>query len=146
MTPTLKLAKVRDYTRPTGTRGSFMKTLLTFVLAIGVVSPALAQQRTPVVRGVGTQTCKTLVASDQVDKQFAQQAAQWILGNLTGYFRQANEDPSRNIADAILLQTILDVCKQNADKTIDEAVTLAITSLPTTVVPLPATAVPKSAK
>jgi hypothetical protein len=123
-----------------------MKTALTFVLAMAVISPALAQQRTAVVRGVGTQTCKTLVASDQIDKQFAQQAAQWILGNLTGYFHQASEDPSRNIADAILLQTILDVCKQNADKTIDEAVALAITSLPTTVVPLPATAVPKSPK
>jgi hypothetical protein len=113
-----------------------MKTLLAFVLAIGIVSPALAQQ-TAVVRGVGTQTCKTLVASDQVDKTFAQQAAQWILGNLTGYFHQASNDPSRKIADAILLQTILDICKKNADKTIDEAVTLAIGSLPATGVAKP---------
>jgi hypothetical protein len=134
--PTLKSAKVRDYTEPAGNRGWFMKTLLTLVLAIGIISPASAQ-RTAVVRGVGTQTCKTLVASDQVDKQFAQQAAQWILGNLTGYFHQASDDPSRKIADAILLQTILDVCKKNADKTIDEAVTLAIESLPATDVPKP---------
>src|ERR1700722_178062 len=113
-----------------------MKVFLTFVFAMVFVSPVLAQ-RTAVVRGVGTQTCKTLVASDQVDKQFAQQAAQWILGNLTGYFHQASDDPSRKIADAILLQTILDVCKKNADKTIDEAVTLAIESLPATDVPKP---------
>jgi hypothetical protein len=120
-----------------------MKALLTFVIAIGIVSSASAQQRTPVVRGVGTQTCKTLVAVDQVDKNFAQQAAQWILGSLTGYFHKASDDPSRTTADAILLQTVLDVCKQNADKTIDEAVMLAIGSLPTTAVPLPTTAVPQ---
>jgi hypothetical protein len=110
---------------------SQMKAFLTFVFAIVFVSPVLAQ-RTAVVRGVGTQTCKTLVASDQVDKQFALQAAQWILGNMTGYFRQANDDPSRTIADAILLKTVLDVCKNNPDKTIDEAVTLATSALPAT--------------
>jgi hypothetical protein len=114
-----------------------MKAVLTFVLAIVFVSPASAQ-RVGAVRGVGTQTCKTLVASDQVDKQFAQQAAQWILGNLTGYFRKASDDPSRTIADAILLQTVLDVCKSNLDKTIDEAVALAIDSLPVPEVKTPA--------
>jgi HdeA/HdeB family len=108
-----------------------MKAVLAFVFAIVVISPTLAQ-RTAAVRGVGTQTCKTLVASDQVDKQFALQAAQWILGNITGYFRQASDDPSRTLSDAILLQTVLDVCKKNPDKTIDEAVTLAIGSLPAT--------------
>jgi hypothetical protein len=112
-----------------------MKAVLTFVLAMVFVSPASAQRA---VRGVGTQTCKTLVASDQVDKQFAQQAAQWILGNLTGYFRKASDDPSRTIADAILLQTVLDVCKSNLDKTIDEAVALAIDSLPVPEVKTPA--------
>jgi hypothetical protein len=108
-----------------------MKAFLTVVFAMVFVSPVLAQ-RTAVVRGVGTQTCKTLVASDQVDKQFALQAAQWILGNMTGYFRQANDDPSRTIADAILLKTVLDVCKNNSDKTIDEAVTRATSALPAT--------------
>jgi hypothetical protein len=113
-----------------------MKAILRFVLAMLFISPASAQQ-VAVVRGVGTQTCKTLAASDQVDKQFAQQAAQWILGNLTGHFHQASDDPSRKIADAILLQTVLDVCKNNLDKTIDQAVTLAIDALPTTVVKAP---------
>jgi hypothetical protein len=114
-----------------------MKSVLTLVLAMGLIPSALAQQ-VAIVRGVGTQTCKTLVASDQVDKQFALQAAQWILGNLTGYFHQASGDPSPKIADAILLQTVLDVCKNNLDKTIDQAVTLAIDALPKTNVQKPA--------
>jgi hypothetical protein len=131
MTPSLKYAKVRSPQRSVVMREAQVKAFLTFVFAIVFVSPVLAQ-RTAVVRGVGTQTCKTLVASDQVDKQFALQAAQWILGNMTGYFRQANDDPSRTIADAILLKTVLDVCKNNPDKTIDEAVTLATGALPAT--------------
>jgi hypothetical protein len=114
-----------------------MKAILTLVLATVLISPGSAQ-RVGAVRGVGTQTCKALVASDQIHKQFAQQAAQWILGNITGYFRQASNDPSRKFADAILLQTVLDVCKNNLDKTIDEAVALAIDSMPTTEVKTPA--------
>jgi hypothetical protein len=113
-----------------------MKVALALVLAIAVNSPAWSQ-RTAVVHGVGTQTCKTLVASDQVDEKFALQAAQWILGNMTGYFRQASDNPSRSIADAVLLQTVLDVCKNNPDKTIDEAVTVTIGSLPTSAVKKP---------
>jgi hypothetical protein len=113
-----------------------MKVVLALVLAIGMTSPAWSQNAA-VVRGVGTQTCKTLVASDQVDEKFALQAAQWILGDLSGYFRQASDNPSRSIGDAILLQTVLDVCKNNLDKTIDEAVTLTIASLPTTQVKQP---------
>jgi hypothetical protein len=113
-----------------------MKAVLALVVTMTLVSPASAQ-RVGAVRGVGTQTCKTLVASDQVDKQLAQQTAQWILGNITGYFRKASDDPSRTIADAILLQTVLDVCKSNLDKTIDEAVALSIDSLPATEVKPP---------
>lgn len=114
-----------------------MKAIFIMVVAMAFISPASAQ-RVGAVRGVGTQTCKTLVASDQVDKGFAQQAAQWILGNVTGYFRKASDDPSRTFADAILLQTVLDVCKSNLDKTIDEAVALAIDSMPATAVKSPA--------
>jgi hypothetical protein len=106
-----------------------MKAVLTFILAMVFISPALAQ-RVAVVRGIGTQTCKTLVASNQGDKQFALQSAQWILGNMTGYFRQASDDPSRTLGDAIVLQTVLDVCKNSPDKTIDEATTIAISSFP----------------
>jgi hypothetical protein len=111
-----------------------MKAFLIFVLAIALGSPAWSQSAA-VVRGVGTQTCTTLVASDQVDEKFALQAAQWILGNVTAYFRQVSDSPSRSIGDAVLLQTVLDVCKNNPDKTIDEAVTLTIHSLPVTAVP-----------
>jgi hypothetical protein len=113
-----------------------MKVALALVLAVGAISPAWAQS-TAVVHGVGTQSCKTLAASDKVDEKFALQAAQWILGDLTGYFRQASENPSRSIGDAILLQTVLDVCKNNPDKTIDEAVAFTITSLPTSAVKKP---------
>jgi hypothetical protein len=123
-----------------------MKAFLTIVFAIVFVSPAWSQS-TAVVRGVGTQTCKALAASDHVDEKFALQAAQWILGNITAYFRQASDNPSRSIGDAILLQTVLDVCKNNPDKTIDEAVTLTIHSLPVTEVPKkPIAEVPKDGK
>jgi hypothetical protein len=110
-----------------------MKIALALVLATGVTSSAWSQSAA-IVHGVGTQSCKALAASDQVDEKFALQAAQWILGDLTGYFRQASDNPSRSIGDAILLQTVLDVCKNNPDKTIDEAVTVTISSLPTSVV------------
>ncbi len=113
-----------------------MKAVLIFVTATMLVSPALAQ-RVAVVRGIGTQTCKTFVASNQADKKFAQQAEQWIFGSLTSYFRQANDDPSRTLSDAIVLETVLDVCKKNAEKTIDEAVTIAISSFPATEVKKP---------
>ena len=83
-----------------------------------------------VVRGVGTQTCTKLVALEGTDAQFAQQAAQWILGNVTGYFRQGNDDPLRTLGDIVLVQTVLDVCKKNAEKTIDEVTAMAIVSLP----------------
>jgi len=123
-----------------------MKIVLAVVLATGLMSPAWSQS-TAVVRGVGTQTCKALAASDKVDEKFALQAAQWILGNMTVYFRQVSDNPSRSIGDAILLQTVLDVCKNNPDKTIDEAVTLTIQSMPVTEVPKKAIAeVPKDAK
>ena len=113
-----------------------MKVALALVLATGLVSSAWSQNAA-VVRGVGTQSCKALVASDQIDEKFALQAAQWILGDMTGYFRKESDNPSRATGDAILLQTVLDVCKNNPDKTIDEAVTLTIASLPTTVVKKP---------
>jgi hypothetical protein len=131
MTPRLKYAKVRN---PRCNKGNHMKAFLTFVFAIVFSSPAWSQTAT-VVRGVGTQTCKTLVASDQVDEKFALQASQWILGNITAYFRQVSDNPSRSIGDAIVLQTVLDVCRNNPDKTIDEAVTLTIHSMPVTQVP-----------
>jgi hypothetical protein len=72
-----------------------MKAILTLILMTVFISPALAQ-RVAVVRGIGTQTCKTLVASNLGDKQFALQSAQWILGYMTCYFRQASDDPSAN--------------------------------------------------
>jgi hypothetical protein len=108
-----------------------VKSVLALFLTIIFVAPSMAQ-RVAVVRGVGTQTCKVLAAADQADKQFALQAAQWILGTITGYFRQASDDPSRTLGDATLVQTVIDVCKKNAEKTIDEATTIAINSLPTT--------------
>jgi hypothetical protein len=90
-----------------------------------------------VVRGIGTQTCKTLVASNQGDKQFALQSAQWILGNVTGYFRQASDDPSRTLADVLIVEAVLDVRKNSPEKTIDEAATVAIASIPVTEVKKP---------
>jgi hypothetical protein len=113
-----------------------MKHISTIILATLFFSPALAQ-RVAVVRGIGTQTCKAYVASTQADKKFAQQAEQWIFGSLTSYFRQASDDPSRTLSDAIVLQTVLDICKKNAEKTIDEAVTIAISSFPATEVKKP---------
>lgn len=80
---------------------------------------------------------RCLFSADRADKQFAQQAAQWILGSMTGYFRQANDDPSRTLGDVVLVQTVVDVCKKNSDKTIDEATTIAIGSLPQTEVKKP---------
>jgi hypothetical protein len=78
-----------------------------------------------------------LVAANQGQKQFSLQAAQWILGNLTGYFRQAADDPSRTLSDDVLVKTVMDVCAHNAEKTIDEAVSIAVSSLPTTEIPKP---------
>lgn len=113
-----------------------MKTISTVVLATFFISPALAQ-RVAVVRGIGTQTCKTYVASGQADKKLAQQVGQWVFGSLTSYFRQTSDDPSRTLSDAIVLQTVVDICKKNAEKTIDEAVTIAISSFPATEVKKP---------
>ncbi len=114
-----------------------MKIALTIVLAILLVAPAQAQ-REAVVRGIGTETCKKLIASEHTitsvntDDYFAQQALQWILGSITGYFRQANDDPSRTLGDVVLLQTVVDICKRNPEKTIDQATAAAIGSLPET--------------
>ena len=94
-----------------------------------LISPAAAQ-RTAAVRGIGTQTCKSFVEASTTDKQFALLAAQWILGNLTGYFRQAADDPSRTLGDDLLVKTVIEVCAKNADKTIDDAVAIVIGSLP----------------
>jgi hypothetical protein len=113
-----------------------LKTISTIVLATFLISPALAQ-RVAVVRGIGTQSCKTYVASSHADKKLAQQADQWVFGSLTSYFRQARDDPSRTLSDAIVLQTVVDICKKNAEKTIDEAVTIAISSFPATEVKKP---------
>jgi HdeA/HdeB family len=114
-----------------------MKLTSTMILTSLLLSSSAMAQRVAVVRGVGTQTCKALVTSDKTDKQFEEQAAQWVLGALTSYFRQASDDPSRTMGDLILVQTVFDVCKKNADKTIDEAVTMAISALPTTEVKKP---------
>lgn len=108
-----------------------MKFALALVVALSIGSMAQAQ-RVAVVRGIGTQTCTKLVAAEGTDPQFAQQAGQWILGNMTGYFRQENDDPSRTLGDVVLVQTVVDLCKKNAEKTIDEATTMAIGSLPET--------------
>ena len=102
-----------------------MRRVLLSILIVFIAFPSSAQ-RVAAVRGA--QTCATLVASTEKDKQFDQQAAQWILGYLTGYFRQAGDDSSRTL----LVQTVIDVCKQNADKTIDEATTIAIAAVPNT--------------
>jgi hypothetical protein len=114
-----------------------MKAVLTFLFVTLIVSPAFSQ-RTAAVRGIGTQTCKALVAANQSDKQFALQSAQWIFGNMTGYFRQAGDDPSRTLSDDIVVRTVLEICKSNPEKTIDEAVTVAIASFPNTEVKKPA--------
>lgn len=113
-----------------------MRIVLTFMLAASLSSAAIAQ-RVAVVRGIGTQTCTKLIASERADEQFAQQAAQWILGSMTGYFRQANDDPSRTLGDVVLVQTVVDVCKKNAEKTIDEATTIAVGAFPETEVKKP---------
>jgi hypothetical protein len=113
-----------------------MKLVLTSILAVSLASPAIAQ-RVAVVRGLGTQTCTKLIASERADEQFAQQAAQWILGSVTSYFRQASDDPSRTLGDVVLVQTVVDVCKKNAEKTIDEATAIAIGGLPETEVKKP---------
>ena len=113
-----------------------MKPALVLLYALLLVAPAAAQ-RTAAVRGIGTQTCKSLVAANQSQKQFSLQAAQWILGNLTGYFRQTGDDPSRTLSDDVLVKTVMDVCAHNAEKTIDEAVSIAVSSLPTTEIPKP---------
>jgi hypothetical protein len=107
------------------------------VLALILTMQSALAQRVAVVRGVGTQTCAMLVASEKRDKPFNQQATQWILGTMTGYFRQAADDPSRTLGDAVLVQIVQDVCKKNAEKTIDEATTIAIASLPDTEVKKP---------
>jgi hypothetical protein len=108
-----------------------MKIFWATVLLIISLQSSFAQ-RTTVVRGVGTQTCEKFVAAGQGgDKQFEAQASQWILGLLTGYFRQANDDASRTMGDVVIVQTVLDVCKKNAEKTIDEAAKIAIEALPT---------------
>jgi hypothetical protein len=113
-----------------------LKTILTVVVATFLISPALAQ-RVAVVSGIGTQTCKTYVASSQGDKKLAREVDQWVFGSLTSYFRQASDDPSRTLSDAIVLQTVVGICKNNAEKTIDEAVTIAISSFPATEVKKP---------
>ena len=57
-------------------------------------------------------------------------ASEWILGNLTGYFRQVGDDPTRTLGDDLLVKTVIDICAKNAEKTIDQAVSIAITALP----------------
>jgi hypothetical protein len=113
-----------------------MKNFFGLFVAVAFASTAMAQQ-TALVRGVGTQTCANFVASSRANKQLEQQVTQWILGNMTGYFRQANNDLSRTLGDAALVQTVTEVCKKNADKTIDEATTIAIGAIPTTEVKKP---------
>jgi hypothetical protein len=106
-----------------------MKSSLLLLSALLVIAPAAGQQ-IALVRGIGTQTCKTFVAATEADKPLASQASQWILGNLTGYFRQAGDDPTRTLGDSLLVKTVIDICAKNAEKTIDEAVSIAITALP----------------
>lgn len=106
-----------------------MKAVAICFAALLMISPAAAQ-RTAVVRGIGTQTCKSFIEANAADKQFALLVAQWILGNLTGYFRQAGDDPSRTLSDDLLVKTIIDVCAKNSDKTVDDAVTIVIGALP----------------
>jgi hypothetical protein len=106
-----------------------MKSSLLLLSALLVIAPAAGQQ-IALVRGIGTQTCKTFVAATEADKPFALRASEWILGNLTGYFRQAGDDPTRTLGDSLLVKTVIDICAKNAEKTIDEAVSIAITALP----------------
>jgi hypothetical protein len=106
------------------------------ILAALISSPAYSQRVAP-VRGIGTQTCKTIIATSEPDKPFQRQGYQWILGYMTGYFRQANDDPSRTISDDLLVRSIQEICSSNMDKTIDEAVTIAISSFPVTEVKKP---------
>ena len=80
-----------------------MKSLVLILVAL-ISSPAYAQRVAP-VRGVGTQPCKTIIASSEPDKPFQLQAYQWILGYMTGYFRQASDDPSRTISDDLLIRS-----------------------------------------
>lgn len=94
-------------------------------------------QRATVVRGVGTQTCAKLLAAGKSDDQFEMQATQWILGNLTGYFRRTADDQSRTMGDVMLVQTVFDVCGKRPEKTIDEAVEMVISALPNTEVKTP---------
>ena len=118
-------------------KGRYKVKQLSAVLILLLPMQSALAQRVAVVRGVGTQTCAMLVASDRGDKQFNLQATQWILGTVTGYFRQTADDPSRTLGDAVLVQTVQDVCKKNAEKTIDEATTITIGSLPETEVKKP---------
>lgn len=111
-----------------------MKIVTLFLSVLLFISAAKAQ-RTAVVRGIGTQTCKAFVES--TDKQFAQLVSQWILGNFTGYFRQAGDDPSRMLGDDLLVRTVIEICGKNAEKTIDDALTSALTALPASEVKRP---------
>lgn len=106
-----------------------MRAFLVFFSTFLFIAPAAGQQ-IALVRGIGTETCKAYVAATQADKQFALQVAQWILGNLTGYFRQASDDPTRTLGDDLLVKTVIEVCAKHAEKTIDEAVSITITALP----------------
>jgi hypothetical protein len=106
-----------------------MKSSWLLLSALLLMAPA-AGQRIALVRGIGTQTCKTFVAATSADKPFASRASEWILGNLTGYFRQAGDDPTRTLGDDLLVETVIDICSKNAEKTIDQAVSIAITALP----------------
>jgi len=60
-----------------------MRAIWTVILATIFIPPTMAQ-RVAVVRGIGTQTCKTYVTSSQADKKLARQADQWVFGSLTG--------------------------------------------------------------
>lgn len=115
-----------------------MRKALTIVFALMIAGSSAQAQRAAAVRGVGTQTCKTLVASYQADKTFAKQADQWVLGTITGFFRQAQDDPSRTLPDEIVTRTVFDICKNNPEKTIDEATTIAVGSFPVTEIKQPA--------
>ena len=103
----------------------FWMTVFVMLLA----QPSFAQRAT-VVRGVGTQLCARFLAGDGGDKQFGQEVSQWILGVLTGYFHQADDDASRTMGDSMLVETVVEVCKKNAEKTIDQATTMVIQALP----------------
>ncbi len=112
-----------------------MKKSIPFLILL-VGTPALSQ-RAAVVRGIGTQTCKAFVTATQGDKAFEGQVNQWILGTMTDYFRRANDDPSRTLSDDLIVRSVSEICIKNADKTIDEAVSIAISSIPETEVKQP---------